>query len=274
MIVDMKNRIGVIILALVCIGLGFALIVTRKQATERDLRNVADIESFSNRWVATSSDLNDKRQAVAELQEKLDKTAQALGDLTNSFTRVSGNLSQANSSLSKTEATLKATEDEVKKRDTRIGELENQNQTLDKQAADLSTAITNLTVEIAETQRKLFASEGDKAFLQKELKRLMQEKAELERQFNDLTVLRAQVSKLKKELSIARRIEWIRRGLFAGAEEKGAQRLMRGGGPAPRSVEPPTPTYDLNVEVTADGGVRVIPPLTNAPASTNPPSPP
>ena len=35
-----------------------------------------------------------------------------------------------------------------------------------------------------------------------ELKRLMAEKAELERQFNDLAVLRAQVSKLKEELSI------------------------------------------------------------------------
>jgi len=137
---------------------------------------------------------------------------------------------------------------------------------LDKKAADLSLSLTNLTVQIAETQRKLAASEGDKAFLEKELKRLMGEKAELERQFNDLVVLRAQVAKLKEELNIARRLEWIRKGLFAVEEQKGAQLLMQR-----QPVAKTTNVYDLNVEVNADGSVRVIPPLTNGPAVTPPP---
>jgi hypothetical protein len=34
--------------------------------------------------------------------------------------------------------------------------------------------------------------------------------------------------------------------------------------PAP----PPRSVYDLNVEVESDGTVKVIPPLTNAPAAT------
>src|SRR5258706_15909096 len=33
-------------------------------------------------------------------------------------------------------------------------------------------------------------------------------RSDLERQFNDLSALRTQVSKLKEELSIARRLEW------------------------------------------------------------------
>ena len=106
--------------------------------------------------------------------------------------------------------------------------MEAQNQALDKQAVDLSTAITNLTTQIEETKRKLATSEGEKGFLEKELKRLMAEKAELERQFNDLAVLRAQVSKLKEELSVARRLEWIRQGLFASTDQRGAQKLMQG----------------------------------------------
>jgi len=85
---------------------------------------------------------------------------------------------------------------------------------------DLNAAITNLNTQILETQRKLTASEGDKAFLEKELKRLMGEKAELERQFNDLKVLRAQVAKLKEELTIARRLDWIRRGLFTSSVQR------------------------------------------------------
>ena len=98
----------------------------------------------------------------------------------------------------------------------------------------------------------------------------MAEKSELEKQFNDLAVLRAQVSKLKEELSVARRLEWIRQGLFASTDEKGAQKLMQGHAAAP--VKASKPSYDLNVEVSADGSVKVIPPLTNRPAATNPPA--
>jgi len=182
--------------------------------------------------------------------------------LTNIFSEVSAN-------LAKTETSLKATEEEVRKRDARIADLEAQNQALDKRAAELSGAITNLNVQIADTQRKLAASEGDKAFLEKELKRLMSDKSELERQFNDLNVLRAQVSHLKEEMAIARRLDWIRQGLYVNADQKGAQKLMQGvAAPPPKT---PKGTYDLNVEVSADGSVRVIPPVTNAPPANLPP---
>ena len=133
-----------------------------------------------------------------------------------------------------------------------------------------STAITNLTAQIEETKRKLATSEGEKGFLEGELKRLVAEKAELERQFNDLKVLRAQVAKLKEELTVARRLDWIRRGLFASNQEKGATRLMQTS--TSQQPKPPEPNYDLNVEVSSDGSVKVIPPLTNTPAATNPPA--
>ena len=83
--------------------------------------------------------------------------------------------------------------------------------------------------------------------------RLIAEKAELERQFNDLTVLRAQVAKLKQAMNIARRLEWIRQGLFASSEQKGAQKLMQGLGASPSQTKAARPAYDLNVEVGADG---------------------
>jgi hypothetical protein len=95
----------------------------------------------------------------------------------------------------------------------------------------------------------------------------MGEKTDLEKQFNDITVLRAQLAKLKEELSIARRIEWIRNGLFAKADQKGAQQLMQGLSAPAAQQKQPKPNYDLNVEVTADGSVRVIPPPTNSPAA-------
>jgi septal ring factor EnvC (AmiA/AmiB activator) len=260
----MKNQIGVIVLVVVCIGLLIGVVVVRKQATEQQRQDAEKIETLSNKWVKTSADLDEQRQVAAMIEKDLEGQKKAFAGLTNNFSQVSADLSQTSTKLAQTESSLKASQEDVAKRDAKITELEAQNQALDKQALDLSTAITNLTTQIADTQKKLSASEGDKAFLQNELKRLMGEKAELERQFNDLTVLRAQVSKLKEELNIARRLDWIRQGLFASSDQKGAQKLMQGMGSASAQPKPPKPTYDLNVEVSADGSVKVIPPLTNS----------
>jgi hypothetical protein len=90
---------------------------------------------------------------------------------------------------------------------------------------------------------------------------LQVEKAELERQFNDLATLRTQVAKLKEELSIARRLEWIRMGIYGAQDKKGAERLMAGSMPAPKSNN-----FNLNVELKQDGGGQIVPPPGNTPA--------
>ena len=254
----MKNTVGYIIFIIVCIVLGVTLIVRNNQTTKQKKSDEAAKLDLSNHWQETQVKLSDSVQVNRALESDLKARKEDIARLTN-------DLIQTSALLAKTEATLQATEAEVKKRDAKIAELESVNQQLDKQASDLSASITNLNNQITETQRKLTAAEGDKAFLQKELERLMAEKAELERQFNDLAILRAQVKHLKEELSIARRIEWIRQGLFGAGETKGAQQLMQNLG-APLSKT--KTNYDLNVEINADGSVKVLPPLkdTNAPA--------
>jgi len=253
----MKNLIGVIILAVICIGLAVVLVTAKKQAGEEKQVATEKIVSLSNEWVQTSSDLREQRQVNIMLTNDLTTARSEFASLSNKLVDVS-------TTLTKTETSLKASQTAVAERDQRIAALETQNRELDERAIDLSAALTNLTTQIEDTQHKLAASEGDKTFLEKELKRLMAEKAELERQFNDLAIMRAQVSKLKEELSVARRLEWIRKGLFAADEQKGAQKLMQLNKP-PSDTR--TNTYDLNVEINADGSVKVIPPLTNAPAT-------
>ncbi|MGO8931511.1 MAG: hypothetical protein ACLQU3_32050 [Limisphaerales bacterium] len=269
----MKKRIGVIvlILVLVCAGLGIALIAIKKQAADQQRDFIDKSGALSNDLVRANEKLDQQRQVNAALESDRDQRIKEFEALTNKYVDSLSTLAQASNNLAKAEAALKASQEETAKRDAKIAELEAQNQALDKQAVDLSTAIKNLTTQIEETKRKLATSEGEKGFLEKELKRLMAEKAELERQFNDLAVLRAQVSKLKEELSVARRLDWIRQGLFASTDERGAQKLMRGSA-APQAKPAPKPSYDLNVEVSADGSVKVIPPLTNRPAATSPPA--
>jgi len=268
----MKNRIGVIVLALVlvCVGLGIALLSVKRQATEQQRDYSEKNGALSNNLVQTSDQLERQKQVNADLYADREKRTKEFEALTNKYVEALGTLVQVSNNLAQTEVALKTSQEETAKRDAKIADLEAQNQALDKQAVDLNTAITNLTTQIEDTKRKLATSEGEKGFLEKELKRLMAEKAELERQFNDLAVLRAQVSKLKEELSVARRLEWIRQGLFASTDQRGAQKLMQA---TPMvQVKASKPTYDLNVEVSADGSVKVIPPLTNRAAASPPPA--
>jgi chromosome segregation ATPase len=262
----MKNRLGIIILILACVVLCIALIWSQNTATEQQHKAEANITTYSNNLKQTSAELEEQRSVNANLNKDLDVRKTQLADLTNHLTDTS-------EKLSKTEETLKSTQDQLAQRDSKIADLESQNQALDQRAADLTLAITNLTSQIDDTQKKLAASEGDKAFLEKELQRLMTEKAELERQFNDLAVLRTQVAKLKEELNISRRLEWIRQGLFARADQKGAEQLIqRGAGAAATTTNQAKAqgNYDLNVEVNADGTVKVIPPMTNNTATPPP----
>ncbi len=268
----MKNRIGLIVLVLICLGLAIALVMGKKQASDQQQVATERIGSLSNQWVQAEEKLEKQVNVNAMYEKDMEAQRKTLVELTNQVSRTEASLSQANVDLETTKNALSASQQEVAKRDARITELETQNQALDKQALDLSNSITNLNLQIADTQKKLAASEGDKAFLETELKRLMGEKAELERQFNDLSALRAQVAKIKEELNIARRIDWIRRGIFASNEQKGAQKLMQGVAALPPQQKASKPAYDLNVEVSADGSVKVIPPLTARPEATNSPT--
>jgi chromosome segregation ATPase len=263
----MKNSIGIIVLLVICLGLGVGLMIVKRNASERHDQDAKQIDTLSNQWTKASSDLEEQKKVAVMLEKDMETKRtdyeKSLADLTNNVTVVSSNLAKA-------ESGLKAAEQQVKEKDAKIADLETQNQALDKKAAELSNSLTNLTAQIAETRRKLATSEGNQAFLEKQLKQLMTEKTELERQFNDITVLRAQVSKLKEEMNIARRLEWSRQGIVAASDQKGAQRLMQGfSATSPKSTRP---NYDLNVEVNADGSVRVIPSATNniAPGNQTP----
>jgi len=174
----MKNRIGLVILVVVCVGLGIGLISIKRQADKEKVDADGKIQSFSNNWSVAASQLDETKQVNAELRKDLDNEKKNYSELTNNFSQVSVNLAQS-------EASLRTSEQEIAKRDVRIVDLESQNKALDQRAQDLSFEITNLTANIDATQKKLLASEGDKSLLEKELKRMVAEKSELERQFND-----------------------------------------------------------------------------------------
>jgi len=259
----MKGKTGIVVLVVVCIALGVGLLIRHAKAVQEQQDAEAKIMTLSNQWVRTEGDLNDQRKVNATLEKTLEtKSSEAEG--------LSNKLDNLTATLIKTEEQAKTAaqlaKDEIAKRDAKISDLEGKNDDLTKQMSDLNTSINNLESQIADTQKRLAASEGDREFLLKELKRLQAEKAELERKFNDLAVLRDQVRKLRDELSIARRLEWIRRGLYGS--EKGAEKLQKG-----LAAAGPQTNYDLNVEIKQSGGATIASPATNAPATNNPAPP-
>src|SRR5438046_1341287 len=127
----MNNRIGLIILILVSIGLSAALIVTQMQSARTAQEHITTIGEYSSKLVKAQVDLDEQRQVNTLLTNDLDTHKARLVEMTNQLTEVSG-------TLAKTEATMK---EEVAKRDAKINELEAQNQALDQRAIDLSTAI-------------------------------------------------------------------------------------------------------------------------------------
>ena len=244
-----------IALALIVVLLSGALWVRHNNAAKQTKELQDKIDLLSSQVKQSTTDLAEAKQVNTALESQLTQQSDAA-------TRLSNTLSQTSATLAKTEAEAKKAAqqaaEEMAKRDARITELEGQRDDLTKRMTELNGAITGLETQITETQRKLATSEGDRAFLLKELKRLQQEKMELERQFNDLAMLRDQIGKLKDELSLSKRLDWLRRGLY-GSTPKGADKLRQ-----PTTAG--TNRYDLNVELRQDGSVKVNPGATNAPA--------
>lgn len=258
-----------LVLVVVALALVVALLATRREASEQAVKKDGLITHHSNEWQKTSIALEEVRHERTGLERQLAVLTTNYATLSNTYLVTTGILATTASTLAETEAALKLAE-------TKIADLEGQNEALDKKTSDLNASLTALTVQIEETKQQLEMAQGDKALLQAELERLMAEKAELERQLNDLDVLKDQIRKLRSELAISRRLDWIRRGILGVDEMKGATRQMQTARDSVASGDKQgeEPRYDLNVEILDDGTVRVLPPATNALPATNTPAAP
>ncbi|MFO1500855.1 MAG: hypothetical protein U1G07_21120 [Verrucomicrobiota bacterium] len=136
--------------------------------------------------------------------------------------------------------------------DARIAELEQERVGMTKTLGELSGSISNLETQIAQTEQKLQASNADREVLMAELKRLQAEKTDLEERFHNLAALRDQIHKIRDELSISRRLAWLRRGLFGNL--KGAEVLQNGFANAAASAE----RVSLEVELRRNEPARIV----------------
>lgn len=205
----------------------------------------------SNKFHKASMELTTERSKLAEKSAELDKT-------TSELTKTKAQLTQTTQRAVAAEREIVLAKQEISKRDQQISLLQTERGNLNEQIGELQGNIEKLSQDIQNKEKELADSMGDREFLISELKRLQREKAELEKQLNDLAFLREQVKELKQQLSVKRRLELIRKGIFGGQPKRGGERLMdKDFAPITRS-EPKN--FSLEVEVTRDGEVKVAPP--------------
>jgi len=258
----MNNKGLIFVLILVSVGLGIALIVVNKEAADQKSQAIASGIAASNQIVSVKSQVAELQAVNQTLETNLTATR---ADFSSKLTISDANLRTAEANLEKAAAAAKAQADSnalvLVQRDEKISELESENLALDKEAASLRVSITNVQSRIAATQEKLDKAQGDRTFLLKELKTLQDEEGQMEKKFNDITAVREQLRKLKTEAAIARRLDWMRRGMDASFIQKGSELLMQHSPPAAGAANSGT-----DVEVRQSGGVKIQTPVpTNAP---------
>ncbi len=276
----MKAKLTIVALLFLSIGLGVALFLLYKirdeEQAKADQRRI-ELQTDRDKIRAT---LDEQRKVNYSLESALTNRVEETKALSVNLTNVVTNLTVVASNLvdtkaklavtetrlakveteaKTTEATLAATktaltalekskQEELAQRDAKLAQLETNKDELTKQVGVLTGNLTKLNAQIADAERRLTVSEGDREFLLKELKRLQADKANLERQLNDLEFLRDQINHLKAELSIAKRLDWIRRGLLGGETKKGGQILVEGFNRGGTNAAP-----RLDVEIRRDG---------------------
>jgi chromosome segregation ATPase len=246
----MKSKIVIVLLAVVCVGLGIGLFTVKKQGDEQHSADFSSIVDFSNQVVQANLKINDLNQINLALTNDLALSQQQVVQLSNS-------LVSAEAALTNNKTSLASAQDQIANLNQRISDLEVQNKVLDQRAGELASTITQLNSLIEGTRSKLATAETNNVFLQQELQKQLAQKAEIEHKFNDLDALRQQIQKVKTDLFITRRLELMKND---NGNKKGAELLIQRTAPMTNSIPAPA-GYGLNVEVGSDGSVKVIPPL-------------
>jgi hypothetical protein len=258
----MNAKIGTVLLVVACVALAVALVTLKQQADAQRVQSASTISEISNHVAQARLQNEELKQANLNLNNDLATNRQMSLALSNQLT---AQLTETAGSLVATEASLQGARQQITNLNSHITDLEAQNQALDQRANSLSNTIASLNMQIASTQMELASSKTNNAFLVKQLQQLRTEKKKLEDQFNDLAEVRGQMHKLRTDMLVAQRLEWMRQGIDPTKPMKGGQLLMQRTLPVPGAAAGPSP-YNLNVEVGSDGSVHVLPPATNAPA--------
>ena len=268
----MKTNLPVIILLLVCLGLGIFVYFQNESHTAATTRAVNALSNTFTTLTTVSNSLNEEKAQRSKVEADLTatelKAATERADAQAKLAVTLSNLETAQTEALDNKAALDKAAVAIQERDDKITSLTLQNAELNKQTNALYQQITVLNQRIAETEDQLKKATGDTKTLIGELALLTSKKLDLERRFNDLVALKDQIQTIKDNLSIARRITWMQQGVYSGLDKKGGQLLI-----TPSKPASPDTGNALDVELHQGGGVKInSPPATNSPSNAPAPA--
>ena len=252
-------------------------LTTKVAATTAELGQTK--EALTKSQAETKAAQAEIKVAQAETKKAQDATKAAQAETKQVETKLTAALDQAKAraeadakaAAARLAATEKSKAEEIAKRDASIKDLQDTRDQLNAKIAGLNADIAKLNSTIGTLNARITLVEGelqvakdDKSFLTKELARMQGERTEMERKMNDLAFLREQMSTIKSDQAIARRVDWMRRGVFMDERKLGTL-LNDGLKPLPSSKPSSTRGSQLNVEVHRDGTVTIKAPAAPAP---------
>ena len=254
------NKISVL-LGVVCLCLIGGLIFRHVQAVEKERIGRENLETVQQQLVTTQQKLQVTQQTNVLLQKELETTANELVEMRQRLITFSNDNVRIQGDLAKTTQEKQSALTEANDKDKQIEELESRREELRGQLTTLGSRIQNLERLIDLAKNGLSQSEGERNYLLRELKRLQDEKESIRLKFNNLAMLRDRMNELRNQLTVTRRVEWVKRGLGGGiGTRRGAELLALG------FQKPIVRTnYNLNVEIKQSGDVRILrpPPITD-----------
>lgn len=239
------KHLPTILVLVVVLGLAAMLIALNQKATDERQTAVNQMDVLSNAVSSITSRVNELREVNLALESNIAlRTAQYSNELAASEARCAAAAAELAQIEADTRSSAQSNSARLAELDKQILDLEARHQGLDSQSVELQGAITNLQGKIDDTRQRLAKSMGDRRLLLGMLKQLMAKRADLERDFNDITTVRNQIRKIKTEIREARIRDWVRRGVYASFNQKGAERLVH-----PVVVLPPRTNAAWKVEL-------------------------
>ena len=239
-------------------------------ASEQSVQSLTKVktsleEDMTANTLKFDEELGKKTDELAQRNEELEQANSDRNAKTKELELTSKELTDAQATLKEKQdalATMKTeTDAAIEQGKKAMAELETKYDGLNQEKGALETKIASLNEDIEETNKKLEASEGDRTFLERELLRLQDEKAELVKKMNDIEFITAQYKRIKSDINIARRLDWMRRGIGHYAKtktitEKYADLRQLDNGVTLAGAGEPLPDK-IQVELTSNGEVKI-----------------
>src|SRR6266481_6461665 len=107
----MNNRIGVIVLLVICLVLGVGVMLVKKHGAEQHQQDTQQIDKLMNQLVQASTDLDEQKKVAAMLEKDIENKKKdyekSLDELTNNITQITANLAKTETNLQTAEQKLK-----------------------------------------------------------------------------------------------------------------------------------------------------------------------